>query len=174
MLHKHIKLVDRGVIQGKGLVAQGLIRAGEVVSKLEPDQPTTPISEILTWTEAKQNELLHYSYQCSETHFVSEQGPEKYMNHSCDPNTWWQDDDTMIARRDIQPGEEVTYDYATTELAIPFEMACRCGSDMCRGTITHRDYLDSAWQKRFGEHLPAHTRKAIEISIGISNEDNAS
>jgi len=34
------------------------------------------------------------------------------MNHSCDPNTWMDDEVTISARRDIAPGEEVTADYA--------------------------------------------------------------
>lgn len=38
-----------------------------------------------------------------------------FENHSCDPTTWFVDDITMNARRDILPGEEITYDYSTTE-----------------------------------------------------------
>jgi hypothetical protein len=37
------------------------------------------------------------------------------MNHSCDPNTWFVGDTKMTARRDIEPEEELTYDYATTD-----------------------------------------------------------
>lgn len=161
MLHPLVKLYEDDVIDGKGLVATGLIHAGEVVSRLEPDQPMYRVDEVMTWPQDEQDELLHYAYQCSETHIVSEQGDERFMNHACDPNTWWADDDTMIARRDIQPGEELTYDYATTEIAIPFEMDCRCGGPLCRGTITHRDYEDRAWQAMYGENLPRHTLEAI-------------
>jgi len=162
MLHPLVKLVDFGVIEGKGLVAQGLIRAGEVVSQLEPNQPLTPVHEVLSWSQEKQEAFTRHSYQLSDEYFVSEQGPEKYMNHSCDPNTWWLDDITMVARHDILPGEEVTYDYATTELIIPFAMPCACGSALCRGVVTHRDYLDPQWQARFGDHLPTHTRQAVQ------------
>jgi hypothetical protein len=149
------------VIEGKGLVARGLIRAGEMVSRLEPDQPMFAIADVLTWPQDRQDELLHYAYQCSATHVVAEQGIERYMNHSCDPNTWWEDNDTMIARRDILPGEEITYDYATTEIRIPFQMTCRCGSAQCRGTVTNLDYQDAQWQQRYGSYLPDHTREAI-------------
>lgn len=161
MLHPAIKLRQDDVIEGKGLVATGFIKAGEVVSRLEPDQPMFRIDEVLTWSEEKQDDLLHYGYQCSATHIVSEQGDERFMNHSCDPNTWWADDETMIARRDIQPGEEITYDYATTEITIPFEMTCRCGSPQCRGIVTHLDYRDPAWQAQYEGHLPTHTQQAI-------------
>lgn len=170
MLHPLITLEQNEVIEGKGLVATGLIRAGEVVSRLEPGQPHFLITEVITWPQSEQDALLHYAYQCSETEIVSEQGPEKYMNHSCDPNTWWLDDDTMIARRDIQPGEEITYDYATTEIAIPWEMDCACGSALCRHKVTHLDYLDPDWQARFGDHLPAHTRKAIAAARAAGDQ----
>ncbi len=162
MLHPNIRLVDRGVIEGKGLVAQGVIHAGEVVSRLEADQPMVLIAEVKTWSEEAQDELLHYGYEVSETHIVQEQGDERFMNHSCDPNTWWLDDETMIARRDIQPGEEITYDYATTEIQIDFEMNCRCGSPNCRGVVTNKDHLKPEWQAIYGDHLPIHTRKAIK------------
>lgn len=169
MLHPLVKVVD-SVIDGKGLVATGLIRAGDVVSRLEPDQPMTSLAEFLRWPKEKQDAFLIHSYQCREDWLVSEQGVEKYMNHACDPNTWWADDDTMIARRDIHPGEEITYDYATTEVAVEMEMKCCCGSPLCRGIVTNRDYLIPEWQERFGQHLPRHTLKAIEVAkapIGI-------
>lgn len=161
MLHEYIQRAGTDVIDGQGLIATGLIRAGEVVSRLEPNQPMYRISEVATWSPEAQDALLHHGYQCSETHIVSEQGDEKYMNHSCDPNTWWADDDTMVARRDIHAGEEITYDYATTEISLPFQMTCCCGSALCRGQVTHLDYRRTDWQARFGDHLPQHTRKAI-------------
>lgn len=162
MLNPLVKVVDLGVIEGKGMMATGLIRAGEVISRLEPNQPMTPLVEFFTWSKAQQDEFLIHSYQCSETHLVTEQGDEKYVNHSCDPNTWWADDDTIIARRDIQPGEEITYDYSTTEVAPEMDMPCLCGSLICRINVTNRDYLIPEWQRRFGKNLPRHTLKAIE------------
>lgn len=161
MLHPLVKVVNFGVIEGKGLVAKGLIRAGEVVSRLEPNQYMIPIAEVLTWSQERQEDILHYGYQCNETHMVCESGDERFMNHSCDPNTWWADSDTIIARRDIHLGEELTYDYATTEITIPFKMVCYCGSPNCRKVVTHLDYLRPDWQARFGKYLPEHTLKAI-------------
>lgn len=161
MLHPYIVVRNAKVIEGRGLVSTGLIRKGELVSRLEPNQPKTEIAEILTWSKDAQEEFLFHSYQCSETQYVSEEGIERFMNHSCDPNTWWADDDTMIARRDIRAGEEITYDYSTTEVAIDFQMECHCGAAICRGVVTNRDFENREWQERFGEHLPAHTRAAI-------------
>jgi uncharacterized protein len=138
-----------------------LIRAGEVISTVPPDSPRMPLAEVLSWTPEEQEAYLIHSYQLSETECVSEHDDAKYMNHSCDPNSWWGDDETMIARRDIQAGEEITYDYATTELDVSMDMICHCGSALCRGRITNNDYLLPEWQERFGNHLPTHVRKAI-------------
>jgi SET domain-containing protein len=113
------------------------------------------------WPEDKQEKLLFYAYQCNETELVNEQGPERFMNHSCDPNCWWADDDTIVARRDILPGEEITYDYAMTEVNIEWQMICRCGATNCRGLITNKDHRDPKWQALYGDNLPSHTRKAI-------------
>lgn len=161
MLHPLVVLINNGVIEGQGLIAQGLIKAGEVISTLPPEAPRTLISQVLSWPPEQQEAFLIHSYQTSETECVSEQDEGRFMNHSCDPNTWWLDDETMVARRDIQPGEEITYDYSMTEVAVPMEMACRCGSPLCRGRVTNHDYLIPDWQKRYGEYLPAHTRRAI-------------
>lgn len=166
MLHPHIRVTNEEVIEGRGLIAHKLIREGEVISRLEPNQPHYAISDVLTWSQEEQDELLHYAYQCSETHYVCEQGSERFMNHSCDPNTWWLDDDTVIARRDIQPGEEITYDYAMTEIVVDFQMECSCGSPKCRGIITNRDYLIPSWQAEYGDHLPRHTLQAILLAGG--------
>lgn len=35
-----------------------------------------------------------------------------FINHSCDPNVWMQDEVTSVARRDVRAGEELTMDYA--------------------------------------------------------------
>ena len=161
MLHADIILRSEETIEGRGLIARATIRAGEVVSQLEPGQPRTRISDLLKLPQAEQDRLMHFCYQCDEAHIVCEEGIEKYMNHSCDPNTWWADDNTMTASRDISAGEEITYDYATTEVDVPFRMVCLCGSANCRGEITADDHRDPAWQARFGANLPAHTRRAI-------------
>jgi hypothetical protein len=69
----------------------------------------------------------------------------RWLNHSCDPNSevrsrwdaeagcmiaWW------VALRAIEPGEEVTYDYAfVPDVAEP----CACGAARCRGVIVDPD-----------------------------------
>jgi uncharacterized protein len=50
----------------------------------------------------------------------------RFINHSCRPNCWWEVVDKTIwirASRTIQPGEELTYDYATIG---DHTIKCRC------------------------------------------------
>jgi SET domain-containing protein len=67
----------------------------------------------------------------------------RWVNHSCSPNCEIQDEDRRIfieARRDIQPGEELSYDYNLqigerhTKKA-KLDHACFCGAKRCRGTM---------------------------------------
>ena len=67
----------------------------------------------------------------------------RFINHSCDPNCDAVVDDDRIwieTIRDVQPGEELAYDYAY-ELAERHSPAakrrypCSCGARTCRGTI---------------------------------------
>ena len=58
--------------------------------------------------------------------------PERYMNHSCDPNTKTENG-FDYALRDINEGEEITGDYNLEGSLVGFE--CKCGSDICRKVI---------------------------------------
>jgi hypothetical protein len=64
---------------------------------------------------------------------------ESFINHSCDPNaevSWTGDIATLVAIRNIDPGEEITFDYGTV---IPsgdnFTFSCSCGAVNCRKMI---------------------------------------
>lgn len=59
-----------------------------------------------------------------------------FVNHSCDPNCETEEYDERVwiqAMRDIEPGEELTYDYYLYDG--DDEAACHCGTKNCRGTM---------------------------------------
>jgi SET domain-containing protein len=65
-------------------------------------------------------------------------GTAMFINHSCDPNCETDEIDGrvwVIALRDIQPGEELTYDYMLYDGADDDPALCFCGSPKCRGTM---------------------------------------
>lgn len=81
--------------------------------------------------------------------------PDDFMNHSCDPDVWMQDEVTLVARRGIAAGEELTMDYAMVESdeswVAPWE--CHCGSPLCRKVITGKDWRRRELQERYGNHF---------------------
>jgi hypothetical protein len=59
----------------------------------------------------------------------------RYINHSCEPNCGIKGLFKIVAMRDIDVGEEVTWDYEMTEDSDVWRMQCHCGSENCRGEI---------------------------------------
>ena len=86
-----------------------------------------------------------------------------FINHSCDPNTWMTDAFTHAARRDIERGEEVTNDYAMMEADENYisSWKCKCGSPMCRGRVTGKDWRLPELQKRYQGHFSPLINKRI-------------
>ncbi len=62
------------------------------------------------------------------------QSPEKYVNHSCEPNTTAKDF-CDVAIRDIKKGEEITGNYIETEDSTEGKMKCICKSKKCKKYI---------------------------------------
>jgi hypothetical protein len=65
--------------------------------------------------------------------------PARYGNHSCEPSLWLADEVTLVTRRAVETGEELTVDYDTFSV-VPWEMECRCGAAGCRGVVTGDDW----------------------------------
>lgn len=155
--------VIRSSIHGYGVVAVRALRAGERI--VEGDGIPWHRNDDFDDTYA----LLMYSGTESE-----DDDPEmlldltdqtRWINHSCDPNTevdtefnpetetgraWW------IALRNIEPGEELTYDYAfSAEVAEP----CFCGSGSCRGVIVDVDEI-SDLRPKLGKLVTSRYRRA--------------
>ncbi|MEW6733385.1 MAG: SET domain-containing protein [Acidobacteriota bacterium] len=63
--------------------------------------------------------------------------PMHVTNHSCDPNSQFNENGMLIAIRDIEKGEEITYNYLLHPTpASPWNFSCQCGSDKCIGWIS--------------------------------------
>jgi hypothetical protein len=71
------------------------------------------------------------------------EGPADWINHSCDPNAGLRGQISLVAMRDIRRGEEICFDYATSDGSDYDEFDCHCGSVLCRGRISGDD-----WQRR--------------------------
>ncbi|MFI7616092.1 SET domain-containing protein [Nonomuraea terrae] len=78
--------------------------------------------------------------------------PVSHGNHSCDPNLWHRDATTVVARRAVAPGEELTIDYATHTGVESWSMECRCGAGLCRGVVSGRDWRLPRLRAAYAEH----------------------
>jgi hypothetical protein len=81
---------------------------------------------------------------------------------ACDPSLWHLDAATICTRRAVATGDELTIDSATQTTHADFEMTCDCGSELCRGTVTGVDWMDTDWQARYHDHLVPAVRRAIQ------------
>jgi len=117
-------IVRKSAIDKRGVFALRDFRKGEVVLKWRP--------KILKKSEADKlpNKEKHYIKKSGKKYFLM-QAPEKFVNHSCGPNTEVKNS-CDIAIKNIKKGEEITSDYGEGE-AISFQ--CKCGSKNCRGDI---------------------------------------
>lgn len=81
--------------------------------------------------------------------------PLRFLNHSCDPSLMRVMDGVMfVAMREIEPGEQLTCDYATLEINPDWEMECKCGSANCRGQIRGIQSLSAELFEKYGASLP--------------------
>jgi len=77
---------------------------------------------------------------------------EDFTNHSCDPNTGIKLIPTgtvVVALRNIDAHEELTYDYSTY-LRNPYEkMTCMCRADSCRGVVGNFEMLPDDLKEKY-------------------------
>ena len=118
--------------------------------------------------------VRRYSLQVEENHYLvslSNCEPPDYVNHSCEPNSGLSGQITLVAMRDIKPGEEISYDYATSDGSSYDEFQCGCGSGRCRGHISGEDWRRSELWKRYAGYFSPYLQRRIdqEARRGTSN-----
>jgi uncharacterized protein len=91
-------------------------------------------------------------------------GPK--VNHSCDPNCGVRLNEgqafDFVARRPIDAGHELTFDYAMRNFTIDhFPAVCLCGTERCRGSVTGWKDLPAARKADYG-HLVAPYLRAMD------------
>jgi SET domain-containing protein len=70
--------------------------------------------------------------------------PARFINHSCAPNCDAEQEGNriwIVARRDIQPGEELTFNYGYS-LEDYIDNPCRCGASECVGYIVAEELFN--------------------------------
>lgn len=87
------------------------------------------------------------------------------FNHSCDANAGIKGQIILVAMRDIEIGEQITFDFGTVlfhpEEAKPYKFKCLCESKACRGIITDEDWKNKELQKKYDGFFSLHIQEKI-------------
>lgn len=164
-LHPEIEVVP-SAIEGRGLSARARIAAGTRVARLGGRLvPEEELRELLA-AASRSGAYVDTVSVYEGVHLVLPSGdPLHAGNHSCDPTMWWADPYTLVARRDVLPGEELTLDYATITDDRTFTMECLCGAVLCRGRVTGQDWQLTALQHAYGDHWVPVLRQRIRTAL---------
>jgi SET domain-containing protein len=152
-------------IHGEGVIATAPIAAGEKLMEFggeaitEKDIATELYREQSIW---RVGDDLFLALRDSDP----EPSLDENLNHSCDANAWLTDDVTLVARRAIAPGEEITLDQGTwnfdDEAYVWDQPHCTCGMTHCRKILTNDDWRIAAVRERYRGHFHPHVQRMID------------
>jgi len=113
----------------KSLHAAVALSAGEVICNFEANETQSFATYLTVQTGAGRHITLKPEFL-------------QYINHSCAPNVFF-DTTTMqlVCIKKIQPGEEFTFFYPSTEWEMAQPFVCNCGSDGCLQLINGASHL---------------------------------
>ena len=144
---------------GWGVFVRKPIRAGEIVGAWG--------GEIRTAEELSRlpNDIKRHSVQVEEGYYqiaLPPYEPAEYINHSCDPTVGMAGQITLVALRDLEPGEEICLDYAMCDGSPYAEFDCACGSSLCRGRVTGEDWRRPELQVRYRGFFSPYLQRRID------------
>ncbi len=140
--------VQPSPVHGHGSFAKELILKDEVVSV--NGGLVVPIAEAKMLRE-KVGSLR--GLQISDDFLLTVVNPEEAMfNHSCEPNLGLSGPITIVAMRDILPGEEIFFSYFFSESNFD-AFPCTCGAPTCRGEVRLTGWSDDEdFQKKYARY----------------------
>lgn len=118
-------------IAGTGLFVGQAVAAGQGIFPIDDGQ-------LITSERPLRPEAGEWEYHCDMIaggQVVLLTGPERFINHCCDPNAYCRIIDGrrwVVARRAIHAGQEITTDYCVNSAIPDFTWDCHCGAARCR------------------------------------------
>jgi SET domain-containing protein len=148
-------------VEGRGLFASAPIARDEVVAikggHIVDEATYQQVKEIAGNSDVKIADGFHIVALSPDEY----EGIMLFLNHSCAPNVGVQGNSVFVAMREIAAGEELCLDYALID-DYDDEMACRCGTAACRGTVSGKDWQRPELQARYGHYFSAYLLRKIE------------
>jgi len=128
--NKKVKLVVSDTERyGQGVFAGESIKTGRVIHVLCGDR--MDVMELVRRVNANK-ERINDPFQIGKRTYLDLDRVSNSFNHSCDPNTGIRKNSEMFALKDIEEGQQLTYDYSSIISPTEWKMKCKCGSNNCR------------------------------------------
>ena len=159
-LFPKIEIHQEETIEGRGMFAREKIYKREIIALWGGDVVDREHFEKLGEHRKRQSAQIEEGYYLVS----SKPGPGDFINHSCDANAGLDGQVVIRAMRDIEPGEEVTIDYAMVDGDPRDDFECLCGSPVCRHTVTGNDWMLPDLQKRYAGYFSPYLQHRIESS----------
>ena len=156
--------------RGHGSIASDSISTGEVVAAFGGRCVTADEFDLLPVSQQVR------SLQIDDNLYIAgapEPEPADFINHSCNPNCILTGNVVLVAGRDIGIGEELVYDYATSDGSDYDEFECMCGSDQCRGQVSGHDWMLPELQLRYRGSFSPYLAKRIAALVNVGAERRA-
>ena len=91
---------------------------------------------------------------------------DDFLNHHCQPSAYLDAERLcFVAARDIAAGEELTFNYLTSEWDMAEAFECRCGAESCLGNIRGFKHLTPAEQARLEPLLTPFLRSLRALGL---------
>jgi hypothetical protein len=162
-------IVKPSPIHRKGVFAAVDFKAGDIILERDDSRLVTDENPL------QEGERVWHCDWLADGRVIYVQEPERYTNHSCDPNAYVKEIGGaryFVARKDIHAGEEITINYSIDNWGDVW-WHCDCGSARCRETvyndffrlpleiqIEYLPYLTQAYRERFREQVDELAQKA--------------
>ncbi len=141
----HRLISDHGIAQ----VRQSLINQQNALIAQRSFQPGEVIAEFSAGTIAAEPTYLTVQVDVGK-HITLQPEFLQYINHSCDPNVFFDTSSMqLVALKEIHSEEEMTFFYPSTEWEMTQSFNCYCGSPRCIGEIRGAAFLTEEMWKQY-------------------------
>ena len=156
-----VKVVVRACADkpGRGVFAVNPIESGEVVAVWGGRIVNRASAEAIP------SDLRRYVVQVEDEQFLAPLEPidaAELVNHCCQPTCGLSGQITLVALRRIQPGEEITFDYATTDSSAFLEFPCACSKSPCRQRVACDDWQRADVQAVNRGHFSPYLQRRLD------------
>lgn len=162
-INKNLK-VDKTEIYGGGIYSKKNISKGTLLAIFGGYIMTTKEEAKLPISIRDLAHQIHENFVLGVINPKMVQDTDMF-NHSCNPNAGFNGQIFLVAMKNIDKGQQVTFDYAMvlhkSKGVKTYKMKCLCGLKNCRKIITDNDWKDLNLQKKYKGYFQYYLEKKI-------------